>query len=221
MFAVSMLDLQESAAYTLTVRLFCVMDDATFVGPAEHVIECVQRFQELLAAENLHLNFAKCQFLSHPDNALSDTVTRYLNSNNVPLVHNATMLLGAPIGWDVNKKKQLLQQLIHDQLLILDTLQHSAITRQEAMLVVRSSTSQLLGYLTRVVEPSILSNACKVRPCNPRLCAHQTRASSTDRPASHAASPASAPRWLRLACNCTDITRRLHVCVHACIQHSL
>ena len=71
------------------------------------------------------------------------------------------MLLGAPIGWDVNKKRQLLQQLIHDQLPILDTLQHSAITRQEAMLVVRASTSQLLGYLTRVVEPSILSNACQ------------------------------------------------------------
>ena len=158
MFAVSMHRMYQEAAnvHPDTVRLFCVMDDATFVGPAQHVIDCVARFVELLQQENLHMNFTKCAFLSHKDNQLPPAVSEFLQQRSVPIVHDATMLLGAPIGWDANKMKQLLAESYKDMLPVFDQLLHPALRTQEAMSILRICTVPTLGYLLRVIQPDLL-----------------------------------------------------------------
>ncbi|MHB1956108.1 MAG: reverse transcriptase domain-containing protein [Sulfobacillus sp.] len=163
MFAVSMRRIYEEAAslHKDTVRLFAVMDDATFVGPADHVLDCVIRLCELLRQENLHVNYSKCCLLSHPSNPLPKRVTDWLSEHKVPLTTDATMLLGAPIGWDATKIKALLQTVVDDCQTLFDRLLHPALTRQESVLVLRLCLVPTFGYIMRVAMPQLLAESAR------------------------------------------------------------
>jgi Reverse transcriptase (RNA-dependent DNA polymerase) len=163
MFAVSMRRVYAEAAsvHPDTVRLFCVMDDATFVGPAEHVIDCVAKLCELLEAEHLHINFTKSCLLAHPTNQLSPRVSNWLATNSVPLVRDAAKLLGAPVGWDTSKMGSMLRELLDESTPIFNQLLDPGLSSQEALLILRISTLPTFGYLTRVITPRLLSDTAK------------------------------------------------------------
>jgi hypothetical protein len=158
LFALSMRsDYAEAASlHADTVRLFAVMDDATFVGPAPDAHECSVHLCKLLNRKGLKINYPKSTVLSHSSNQLPEQVTRWIEQHSVTLEHNATPLLGAPIGWDDDKKRTLLQKTVADSQIMFDQLLNPALSAQDTMIILRVCTLPTFGYLMRVVSPSLL-----------------------------------------------------------------
>src|SRR6185437_7713705 len=100
--------------------------------------------------------FVECQLLSHPSNHLPQPVTDFIAQHKVPVVTDATMLLGAPIGWRDNKKLRLLEEIAAKLDPMFEMLNHASLPAQETMGLLRYCTLPSLGYLQRVVPPRLL-----------------------------------------------------------------
>ena len=142
-----------------SVRLFAVLDDATLVGPAQHTIDCVTKLEECIIEHGQRFNWSKCKFLSHHDNVLDAAVIEFLSSHNVPIIRDATTLLGGPIGWDRKKMAAMAMDVHRDSALLFEQILHPVLPVQEAMLILRSCAQPIPGYLSRVLPPEVLANA--------------------------------------------------------------
>lgn len=142
-----------------TVRLFALLDDATFVGPDQHVVECVAELERQIQDHGQEFNWSKCKFLAHPDNELAPAVTEFLRAHNVPIVRDATLLLGAPVGFDRSKMADMVVDIHKESALLFEQLQHHALPVQEAMLMLRSCAVPIPVYLSRVMPPEVFANA--------------------------------------------------------------
>ena len=229
MFAVSMRRIYEEAAnvHRDTVRLFCVMDDATFVGRAQDVIDCVTRFNELLTREHLHLNWSKCQLLSHPSNVLPQTTIDFLSQHRVPIVTDATMLLGAPIGWDDNKRLRLLEEIAAELDPMFDMLMHDSLPVQETMGLLRYCLLPSLGYLQRIVPSVYCCKWHKVSTAKSWLSQSTNSAFQLNLPRRTAPTNSTQDQtwWIWPYFCCANVTNRTHssrrdICQGSRLNHS-
>ena len=144
-----------------TVHIFACLDDATAVGPAQHTVDCINKYNEDGKADDQVINWSKCKFLAHPDNVLPASVTDFLNKHGVPIIRDATLLLGAPVGWDREKMAKLALTIHEESSLLFQQIQHPTLPPQEAMIILRMCTVPIPGYLSRVLPPSVLSPAAR------------------------------------------------------------
>ena len=144
-----------------TLQLFAVLDDGTICGPAQHVIDSGIRLEQEHKVDGQEFNWSKCKFLAHPDNELPQSVIDFLSARNVPIIRDATALLGAPIGWDRKKMAEMAMDIHRDSSLLFEQLKHPALGPQEAMLIMRNCTVPIPGYLSRVLPPAVLSPAAQ------------------------------------------------------------
>jgi hypothetical protein len=145
-----------ASCHAETTRVFAVLDDATVVGPSEHVIDSVKVLHSETQADGQQFNWEKCKFLAHPDNVLPESVTAFLERHGVPIVRDATLLLGAPVGWDRKKMSQMALEIHGESALLFEQLQHPALPPQEAMLILRSCAIPIPVYLSRVLPPAVM-----------------------------------------------------------------
>jgi Reverse transcriptase (RNA-dependent DNA polymerase) len=144
-----------------TLHLFAVLDDGTICGPAQDVIDSGIRLEQDHKDDGQEFNWAKCKFLAHPDNELPQPVADFLAARNVPIIRDATTLLGAPIGWDRRKMATMAMDIHLDSSLLFEQLKHPALPPQEAMLIMRNCTVPIPVYLSRVLPPAVLSDAAQ------------------------------------------------------------
>ena len=144
-----------------TLNVFAVLDDGTICGPAQDVIDSGIRLERDHKDDGQQFNWSKCKFLAHPDNVLPQSVIDFLVTRNVPIVRDATTLLGAPVGWDRQKMTATAMDIHRESSLLFEQLKHPALPPQEAMLIMRNCTVPVPGYLSRILPPAVLRQAAQ------------------------------------------------------------
>jgi hypothetical protein len=142
-----------------TVQLFAVLDDATFVGPDQHVIDCAIELERRIQDHGQEFNWSKCKFLAPPSLELLPAISEFLRSRGVPIIRDAATLLGAPVGWDRAKMSEMALQSHAENALLFKRLQHRALPTQEAMLMLRTCGVPIPVYLSRVLPPAVFAAA--------------------------------------------------------------
>ena len=80
----------------------------------------------------------------------------FFTTRNVKIIRDATIHLGAPLGWSDVKAKELLTETLTHCLPIFQRLKHPALKAQESFHILRVCTLPKLVYLSRVVRPALL-----------------------------------------------------------------
>jgi hypothetical protein len=106
----------------------------------------------------LQVQPAKCQFLYFHDQTtpLSPGVHSFLTQNHIPLKQRSAIILGAPIGATIQDIEDLATSTLKDQMQVLQTLLNDAMPIQEAVLLLRISSTHKLDYLLRCVPPAAM-----------------------------------------------------------------
>jgi hypothetical protein len=148
---------REAASVHPDVDLFAIADDAAFVSTnILHIVDAVTTYEAACKRINLHLQWPKCKLMVPPTAQLPPEAAEFFASRNVTIVNDATMHLGAPLGWSEEKAKELIAHTIDQCAPMFQRLKHDLLTRQEAYQILRVCTLPKLGYLTRVVRPAWL-----------------------------------------------------------------
>ena len=79
-----------------------------------------------------------------------------MQSHLIPCHHEAAIILGAPIGINHRAIEDLATTILTDQLVVLQKLLHEAMPVQEAILLLRISSTHKLDYLLRCVPPDAM-----------------------------------------------------------------
>ena len=93
---------------------------------------------------------------------MSPDIFEYLQSQNIEIVTGATKLLGACIGNDNNKCIELATEIANQHQIFFDRLQHSSMSQQVGMLLLRSCGLPRFNYLARTTEPHITRHAATI-----------------------------------------------------------
>jgi hypothetical protein len=103
---------------------------------------------------------SKCQLIYFHDNTtpLSGSVHSFLAQHHIPLKKQSAIILGAPIGATIEDIEALAVLMLKDQMKVLQNLLNDAMPIQEAILLLRISSTHKLDYLLRCVPPSAMKN---------------------------------------------------------------
>ena len=163
LFALSMKSIYDAAVQsdcTLNTSAIAYLDDCTLVGlPDMRLINSFKILKEKALAGGLEINTSKTKFLwLHDQNPLSIPieVSNALKELKIEIEYGATMILGAPIGTDKEKMKQLAIKSVKDQERFFELIRSNKMPDQEALLLIRMCGVPRFNYLSRTTHPSIL-----------------------------------------------------------------
>ena len=166
LFALTIQPIYEAVVQTHpTLKATAIHDDITLVGPADDLASAYSTIADLADAIGLQVQPSKCQFIYfHNDTSpLSSSVHSFLSQHHIPLQQSSAIILGAPIGATIHDIQALAALMLKDQMLVLQTLLHDAMPIQEALLLLRISSTHKLDYLLRCVPPSAMEKSCSSR----------------------------------------------------------
>ena len=141
-----------------TIKATAIHDDLTLVGPPDDLLPAYSTMVTLSQRLGLQVQPAKCQFVYFHDQTtpLSSTVHSFLTQNHIPLKQKSAIILGAPIGATIQDIEDLATATLKDQMQVLQSLLHDAMPIQEAILLLRISSTHKLDYLLRCVPPAAM-----------------------------------------------------------------
>src|SRR5580658_115355 len=141
-----------------SVQATAIHDDVTLVGPPDDLVQAYRTVVEQAKTINLHVQPHKCQlvYFHNETEPLSSLVTNFIRNHRISYQDEAAVILGAPIGTNHESVERLATTMLKDQLAILDYLLHDAMPVQEAMLLLRISSTHKLDYLLRCVRPAAM-----------------------------------------------------------------
>jgi hypothetical protein len=141
-----------------------IADDFTITGPALSVAQALQQLVEACKDDGPILNFGKCKALwaystNHPSyEPFCDAMSSY--SEPIPIFYDAIPLLGAGVGLG-NSRARFCNDAIQQHSNFFAAITHPDMPVQAAMLLLRVSGIPRLTYLTRVIPPAIIREACE------------------------------------------------------------
>lgn len=143
-----------------TINATAIHDDITLVGQPDDIVSAYSTITNLALALGLEVQPAKCQLIYfHSDTVpLSNAVHSFLTQHYIPLQKQSAIILGAPIGATIEDIETLALLTLKDQMQVLQHLLHEAMPIQEAILLLRISSTHKLDYLLRCVPPSAMKN---------------------------------------------------------------
>jgi hypothetical protein len=100
-----------------TVRAVAVADDVTFVGP-------VDGRDAAIASLDLVLRGDKSKLLNFTNATLDPTALEFARSQNIPIITDATVLLGTPVGSNLEAVQLLALNKISKGAALFDSLKH-------------------------------------------------------------------------------------------------
>ena len=158
LFALSMQGLYRRCAQNLpNVRCIAVADDLNIIGSADGVFKAFGRFERSLVGTGLSLRKDKCAVLwpkvSDPPELVRSSATRL----GLPLHRGTMQTLGVLVGSGSQQMHAWLERQIDSYKEYLELLLHPELPAQVAMILLRLSVIPQLGYLARVVPPSLLA----------------------------------------------------------------
>ena len=158
LFALSMQGLYRRCAQNLpNVRCIAVADDLNIIGSADGVFKAFGRFERSLVGTGLSLRKDKCAVLwpkvSDPPEIVRSSATRL----GLPLHRGTMQTLGVLVGSGSQQMRAWLERQIDSYKEDLELLLHPELPAQVAMILLRLSVIPQLGYLARVVPPSLLA----------------------------------------------------------------
>ena len=134
------------------VRVLSIIDDVNLGGPPSEVVQAGLLFVELASKIGYTVRFGKCKMLWFHDLALPADVAHQLGVWGVPVVRDACIILGVPVGRDENKMRQLVTAIVDESAEFFERLLHHRLGVQEAMLLLRLSGNARLGYPGHVTQ---------------------------------------------------------------------
>lgn len=145
------------------VDVLAITDDAAVVSNnIHHLVDSVTTMEEELKKIGLVMQWAKCKLLVPPTVQLPPEILDFFQQRGVEIASDATMHLGAPLGWSREKAQELLMQALEAECEIMfRRLKHPAMSRQEAYQILRVCTLPKLDYWTSVVRPEWLLPVAK------------------------------------------------------------
>ena len=167
LFALSMKLIYDKAVQSDSsgsISAIAFLDDCTLIGlPGKQLIKAFEVLKKAAKEGGLEVNISKTKFLwLHEDqyDLPPDLVTE-LTQMNMEIERGATMLLGAPIGTDINKMQSLVMNSVNEQKQFFDRINSSRMPIQEALLFLRVCALPRLNYLCRTTPAAILSPAAE------------------------------------------------------------
>jgi hypothetical protein len=141
-----------------TIKATAIQDDLTLVGPPDDLLPAYSTVVSLAQQLMLQVQPSKCQMIYFHDQTapLSAGVHSFLTTNCVPLRQQSAIILGAPIGATIQDIEDLAIITVKDQMQVLQSLLHDAMPIQEAVLLLRISSTHKLDYLLRCVPPAAM-----------------------------------------------------------------
>ena len=142
----------------IDVSASAILDDITLVGTPTELAGAYETLTREAHKIGLHIQPNKCQFIYFHDHLspLPSAVNSFIQSYQIPYHHEAAIILGAPIGINHKAIEALATTILTDQLLVLQKLLHEAMPVQEAILLLRISSTHKLDYLLRCVPPDAM-----------------------------------------------------------------
>ena len=177
------------------VKAFAILDDVTLVGPPQAVMRSVRELRVAAEEVGLVLQPAKCQFTWFHPEELNAQLTAAITDMGVPIVRDATIIVGSPVGRDREKIVHLLRAVVNDHHRFFTAIQHPQLDNDIADRLLLLSGIPRMNFLLRTVEPSLVQQAAKefdekvwaaalsklAIPGLPRLSANQRQQPLVDR----------------------------------------
>ena len=143
------------------VRVLSIIDDVNLGGSPSEVVQAGLLFVELASKIGYTVRFGKCKMLWFHDTPLPADATDQLRNWGVPVVRDATIILGVPVGRDQDKMRKLVTAIVDESTEFFGRLLHHRLGVQEAMLLLRMSGNARLGYAQRTTSSNIHGPAAK------------------------------------------------------------
>lgn len=162
LFALSMKLIYDKAVEsdtTNSVTSVAFLDDCTLIGlPDERLLKAFEVLKSVASEGGLEVNLSKTKFLWLHETGipLPEDLERKLEEMGTQIERGATMLLGAPIGTDEQKMKQLVMKGLDEQKQFFDRLKSSSLPIQEALIMLRVCALPRLNFFCRTTPPRIL-----------------------------------------------------------------
>jgi ribonuclease HI len=165
LYALSVQHIYEAAVRGVPgLEAVAIADDFTITGPALSVARALQQLVEACKDDGPILNFGKCKALwaystNHPSYApFCAAMSSY--GEPIPISYDAIPLLGAGVGLG-NSRARFCNNAIQQHSNFFAAITHADMPVQAAMLLLRVSGIPRLTYLTRVIPPVIIREACE------------------------------------------------------------
>jgi hypothetical protein len=159
-FAVSVKDIYAAVAeVSPNVTVLAILDDVTLIGPPEDVMKAVKRLEELAKAAGLLIQAKKSVCFFFSDQQLPSSVEQFLRDKGIPIEREAGMLLGAPIGRNVEKIGSLLRNIVAEHESFFTLIKNDRLPVQESMLILRLSGVPRMNYISRCVHPDLTAES--------------------------------------------------------------
>ena len=173
-------------------RLHAAFPDVIVLGYFDNVaLSCSDPARAVAASEFLDAEAAKVGLVvRHPksaflwmnDNPLPEPAAEFCRAKGIPVEREAAIVLGAPVGRNEGKIKELLHEAVtrHDR--FFNLLGDERLPVQQSMLLLSRSGVPRFSYLARCVRPALMIEAARAFDARVRdtACA-KLRIPSTDR----------------------------------------
>jgi hypothetical protein len=143
------------------VKCVAVADDLNLIGNPEGVFKAFKRFETSLHGSGLVLRREKCGVLWPKSGPVPDSVRLPAEQMNITLHYGVMHTFGVLVGSGDDHFHRWLADQIDSYVPYLKLLEHPELPAQVAMLLFRLSVIPSVGYLTRVIRPSILAPHAK------------------------------------------------------------
>jgi hypothetical protein len=141
------------------VKAFAILDDITLIGPPPAVLDSVRELRAAAEEIGLFLQPAKSQFIWFQDEQMEADVTSLMADLGVPVITDATIIVGTPVGIDRHKIVHLLQETVQEHHRFFAAIKHPDLANDIADRLLLLSGIPRLNFLLRTVEPSLVRQA--------------------------------------------------------------
>jgi hypothetical protein len=149
--------LRALAIHADTVHLVAIMDDATLVGPADHVIACSRRLAVEMHALNLEVQLTKYQGVWFHEDEPPDVLRDFMAECDAPLRTDAVRVVGAIFGPNDDAVHQLLSETLAEYDAFFQSIAHPEMPAREASLLISMCGIPKMNFLSRTTDPRRLA----------------------------------------------------------------
>ena len=136
--------------------MVAIADDLALFGPPAAVSQAFDNFCGDLADTGLVVRLPKCGVLWPHSASVPELVSVAADKRSIPLHIGCMGALGAPVGLDNAKIDDWLTTSLQHHKRLFELLLNDLLPAQISMLLLRLSAIPMMGYLARVVRPSLL-----------------------------------------------------------------
>jgi hypothetical protein len=138
------------------VHTVAIADDLHISGPAPQVLRAFDNLINDIKGSGLRIRHAKCGLLWPSSRPIPHEVIESATAHNLTFSVGSMETLGAPVGSDMKFVEHWLSATFPSQVRFCELLLRPEMSAQVANLLLRLSMIPSMGYLARVIRPSVL-----------------------------------------------------------------